>query len=260
MTNITIIGAGNMGMALARAISKSPVETALTIANRSAARLDAVRGSVDYAGMTTDIAGAASEADIVIIAVKPWAVCSVIEQIRPVLGEHTVVLSVAAGIGTDRLGEMLHDTRGGIYYAIPNTAVSVGCGITFITGKGNDENSDALIGRLLAQSGQVVFVTPDKMSAATALCSCGIAYVFKFIQAAVQAGVQMGFTPADAQSYFTQTVAGAVAMMQHEPTTGTQALIDAVTTPGGMTIKGINTLDLEGMPAALIRAILAPLG
>lgn len=256
--NITIIGAGNMGSALASAIYKTPEAESLTIANRTEIRLQSLVNRFPDASFTTDIAGSVSEADLVILAVKPYAMDVVAELIRPNLRPEAKVLSVAAGVTLDRLSLILGGARGGLFYAIPNTAVSIGRGITFIAARDADEPSRAIIAQLLKATGQIEFIEERLMPAATALCSCGIAYVFKFIQAATQAGVELGFRPADALSYFTQTVAGAAAMLSNNATTPIEE-INAVTTPGGMTIKGVNSLDHDGFTSAVINAILKPL-
>lgn len=257
--NITVIGAGNMGTALASAIDKSPLTSSLTIANRTPARLQPLAGRFPAATLTSDLKGSVTDADVVVLAVKPYAMESVAQLISDNLKPTAIVISVAAGVGLDRLAELMGGLRGGISYAIPNTAVNIGSGITFVASRTADDQSlSTTIADLLAATGKVVEIEERLMPAATALCSCGIAYVYKFIQAGVQAGVELGFRPADALDYFTQTVAGAAAMMQSETLTPQQQ-IDAVTTPGGMTIKGVNDLDHTGFTSSVISAILRPL-
>lgn len=256
--NITIIGAGNMGSALASAIYKTPEAETLTIANRTELRLQGLVNRFPEASFTTDMAGSVKEADLVVLAVKPYAMEVVCDLVRPSLKPTAKIFSVAAGVGLDRLSLLVGGSRGGLFYAIPNTAVSIGRGITFIASRDADEPSRTAIAELLKATGQIEFIEERLMPAATALCSCGIAYVFKFIQAATQAGVELGFRPADALSYFTQTVAGAAAMLTTNGKTPTEE-IDAVTTPGGMTIKGVNQLDHDGFTSAVINGILKPL-
>ncbi len=256
--NITIIGAGNMGSAIASAIYKTPEAESLIIANRTELRLQSLVNRFPDASFTTDIAGSVKSADLIILAVKPYAVDLVAELIKPQMKPKAMVLSVAAGFGLERLSTILGGSRGGIFYAIPNTAVSIGKGITFIASRDTDEASRATIAELLKATGQIEFIEEHLMPAATALCSCGIAYVFKFIQAATQAGVELGLRPDAALTYFTHTVAGAAAMLSNNGKTP-QEEIDAVTTPGGMTIKGINSLEHSGFSSAIINAILKPL-
>lgn len=256
---ITIIGAGNMGGALARAFAgKCDSNLKLTIANRSQSRLDSLMNSGLEAVYTTDIKAAVEGAQLVVFAVKPYAMEDVAAQVRDSLGADAMVLSVAAGIGLGRMRDMLGGTFGGLFYAIPNTAVGVGEGVTFIAAEGGSDSSRTLVESLLLATGKVFFIDEKLMPAVTALCSCGIAYVFKFVQAAVQAGVELGLRPDDALRYFTQTVAGAARILESHGSRP-QEEIDAVTTPGGMTIRGINSLDHNGFTSAVISAILSPL-
>lgn len=257
---IAIIGAGNMGSAMARAFAgiNDNHSIELTIANRSQSKLDVLKQSGLEADYTTDISKAAVGAQLVVFAVKPYAMEEVARQVHGSLGKDAMVFSVAAGVGLGRLKEMLGGVFGGLFYAIPNTAVGVGEGVTFVATDGGSDGSCAFVESLLSATGKVFFIDEKLMPAVTALCSCGIAYVFKFIQAAVQAGVELGLRPDDALRYFTQTVAGAARILKAHRSRP-QEEIDAVTTPGGMTIKGVNSLDHNGFTSAVISAILSPL-
>jgi pyrroline-5-carboxylate reductase len=99
-----------------------------------------------------------------------------------------------------------------------------------------------------------MLVAESQMAAGTALSSCGIAYVLKYIQAGMQAGVEMGIYPHDAMMMVAQSVKGAAELILKGDTHPANE-IDKVTTPGGITIKGINTLEEEGFPAAIIKAM-----
>ena len=129
--------------------------------------------------------------------------------------------------------------------------------MTFIAARRADNNTLDSIVKMFGTMGEVAVIEERLMDAATAISSCGIAYVYKFIQACVQAGVELGFKPADALRYVCATVDGAAAMLS-QPDAAPQTEIDKVTTPGGMTIKGINSLEHNGFTSAVINAILAP--
>ena len=101
-----------------------------------------------------------------------------------------------------------------------------------------------------------MLVPESQIAATTALTSCGIAYVLKYIQAAMQAGVEMGLYPKDAQRMVAQSVKGAAALILNNDT-HPSVEIDKVTTPGGITIKGINELEHNGFSSAIIRAMKA---
>jgi pyrroline-5-carboxylate reductase len=109
---------------------------------------------------------------------------------------------------------------------------------------------------LFNQFGITMMVTEDKMAAATSLSSCGIAYVLKYIQAAMQAGVELGIKPQEAAELVAQSAKGAAALIL-ENHSHPSVEIDKVTTPGGLTIRGINELEHDGFSSAIIKAIKA---
>ena len=109
---------------------------------------------------------------------------------------------------------------------------------------------------LFSEMGMAMILPEDKLEAATALTSCGIAYVLKYIQAAMQAGIEMGIRPSDAMDMIAQSVKGAAELILNNDT-HPSVEIDKVTTPGGITIKGINELEHNGFTSAIIKAMKA---
>lgn len=266
MTKVAIIGAGNMGGAIASALYRQATDTEVSISNPSTAKLNRLKDECPTLSVHTDNVKAIDEADIIILAVKPWILPEVVVQIAPVIEFRCQkIVSLAGGVDITAVKEMFVKTSTGqkavemkIYRAIPNTAISVGQGMTFVCSDKHGESDVAQIRDLFANMGKAAVIPESLIDAATALSSCGIAYVFKGIQAAVQAGVQLGFRPSEALGYVNATIAGAVALMEAEGLTP-QEEIDKVTTPGGMTIKGINSLEHDAFPSAIINAILSPL-
>ena len=258
---IAIIGAGNMGGAIAIAAAKTGGD--VVVANPSTGKLEALKAAEPRIDVTTDNIKAAEGADLVVLAVKPWILPSVVDQIKPSFDfERQSVVSIAGGVGFDALDDMFRRDNGelpAVFRVIPDTAISVARGMTFIAWRRAPEAAVVAVSTLFAAMGEAAVVEERLIDAATALSSCGIAYVFKYIQAAVQAGVELGFRPVDALRYVTATVDGAVALLKSEPGSTPQQHIDRVTTPGGMTIRGINALERDGFTAAVIDATLAPL-
>ena len=257
---ITVIGAGNMGSAIAGGLVKFS-DSEICLANRSEGRLTdftAAYGASPNLTMTTALAESVAGAALVVLAVKPWAINQVIEQIKSNLADDAVVVSVAAGIGLADLRKMIDRDSIGVIYMIPNTALQVGKGMTFAASAGVDQEKLDEVRSLFEPLTQLKFIDESKMGAAMALCSCGIAYVYKFIAAAAQAGVELGFSYDEAADYFTTTVSGATALIESSDLT-LQQLVNAVTTPGGMTIRGVNELERQGFTAAVIDSIIAPL-
>lgn len=262
---IAIIGAGSMGSAIACGLSRSEELAGIKVcvSNPSAGRLEALKSVLPAVDTVSSNIDAAKDADIVILAVKPWILPGVVGELRPYLDFRTqAIVSIAGGIDLPRLEEIIGEKDGVrpmLFHVIPDTAISVGRGMTFIASRRAEGTETSLVVEALFRSmGEVAVIEERLMGAATALSSCGIAYAFKYIQAAVQAGVQLGFRPKDALRYVTATVDGAVGLLQHDGLSP-QEEIDRVTTPGGMTIKGINALEHHGFTSAVINGILEPL-
>ena len=249
---------------MGRAITLALAETGqyqIAVANPSQPKLDAIAAQYPDVVTTTDNVEAVIDADVIILAVKPWIIAPVIQQIKPrLVYRRNIIVSLAGGVSIDALDSMLlrGDELPPVCRVIPNTALSMGKSMTFIASRRASDADVDTVKSLFCQLGVVDVIEERLMDAATALSSCGIAYVFKFIQACVQAGVELGFKPADALRYVNATVDGAAALLSL-PNTNPQSEIDKVTTPGGMTIKGINALEHSGFSSAVINAILSPL-
>ena len=143
-----------------------------------------------------------------------------------------------------------------MFRLIPNTAISELESMTLVAARNTNDEQDQFILRLLSEMGTVMLIPEDKIAAATAMTSCGIAYVLKYIQAAMQAGIEMGIYPKDGMRMVAQSVKGAAELILNNDT-HPSIEIDKVCTPGGITIKGINELERQGFPSAIINAIKA---
>ena len=109
------------------------------------------------------------------------------------------------------------------------------------------------------EMGMSMLLDEGQFAAATALTSCGIAYVLKYVQAAMQAGTELGIRPQDGMQMLAQTMEGAARLLLADKHTHPALEIDKVTTPGGLTIKGLNQLEHDGFTSAVIRAVKASL-
>ena len=260
---LAIIGAGNMGGALARGLSRAAAFPTgnLYVANPSPGKLEVLDEDCPGIHTTTDNVEAVRAADWILLAVKPWKVKEVLEELKPVMDYgRQVVLSVAAGIGTADLGKMLEKdgNRPPVFYVMPNTAVAVGEGMVLCTSAGA---SGALVKDVLdlfALTGKSLYLEERLMAAGMMLSGCGIAYAMRYIRAAQEGGVEMGLYPKDALEIVLQTVKGAAELLL---STGNhpETEIDKVTTPGGLTIKGLNEMEHSGFTSAVVRGLKAGL-
>ena len=143
-----------------------------------------------------------------------------------------------------------------MFRLIPNTAISEMESMTLIASRNADKEQERLLLDIFNQMGLAMLISEEKIAAATAMTSCGIAYVLKYIQAAMQAGIEMGIYPKDGMRMVAQSVKGAAELILNNDT-HPSAEIDKVCTPGGITIKGINELEHRGFSSAVINAIKA---
>lgn len=258
---ISIIGAGEMGGAFASGLLKTtllnPVD--LTVANPHEDKLQ--KFAELGASITTDNKAAVLEADYVVIAVKPGVVQTVADEIRPVIDcRRQTVINMAASISIAQLeqwlehsGEVPH-----VFQAIPNIGIEERASMTFISPSTQAADHTDRVKAIFDALGQTIVTDERLLMAGTAMAGCGIAYVMRFMRAATEAGVQLGFKAGDAKDIILQTMCGAVKLLQangNHP----EAEIDKVTTPGGMTIRGLNAMERNGFSAAVIEGILAPL-
>lgn len=251
---VAIIGAGNMGGAIARGLAKGsivPVED-IYVANPSKEKLEVLRQSFPAMNTTQCNVEASKDADMVILAVKPWLVEGVLKEMD-LDACRQILVSVAAGIPFEQYTAWLGD-RFTVFRVIPNTAISQMESMTLIASCRATPEQEKQVLNIFNEMGMAMLIPEHQMAATTALTSCGIAYVLKYIQAAMQAGIEMGVYPKDAQRMIAQSVKGAASLILNNDT-HPSVEIDKVTTPGGITIRGINELEHEGFSSAIIKAM-----
>lgn len=263
---VAIIGAGNMGGAIARGLAKKGTVKAsdITCSGPNRSTLEKLLEADASFNLSTDNRKAVSGADIVILAVKPWLVQAVIQEIKRALDyEKQIVISTAGGVTLDQLYTYFQKDSSDdyvgiptIFRVIPNTAIEVLSSMTFIASNNASDEQTDLIVKLFDELGNALLVDEKLISAGTALASCGIAFAFRYIRAAMQGGIELGFYPDQAKEIVLQTVKGAAELLQAHQS-HPEAEIDKVTTPGGITIKGLNEMDAAGFTTAIIRGLKA---
>lgn len=252
---IAIIGVGNMGSAIATGLLKSGFIPAsnISVSDRKEDSLQELKtmGVNAY----TDNAQAANEANVIIVAVKPYHIESVLKDIKPGLSPDKILISIVAGVGIDVLGEMAGADIP-IFRVMPNTAIALQESLTCISANGNTAQYRDYVVELFDKLGKTVEIPEELMAAATVLSSCGIAYALRYIRAAMQGGIEIGFGAEMAQFITAQTVKGATELLLqsgHHP----EREIDKVTTPMGITITGLNEMEHKGFSSSLIQGVLA---
>lgn len=250
-----------MGGAFAEGLLKSENINAadVTVANPHTDKLEKFASM--GASITTDNKVAAIDADIVAIVVKPWLVEKVIEEIKPILNyKKQIIINMAAAISSAQLFEWAAkgEEKPAIFQIIPNIAIAVKASMTFIVPCNASDEQTNMVKGIFDNVGQTYLTDEQHLGAGTTLASCGIAYAMRYFRAASEGGVELGFKADIAKDIVLQTVKGAVELLQangNHP----EAEIDKVTTPGGLTIKGLNEMEHAGFTSAVIRGLKAGL-
>ena len=252
---ISIIGGGNLGVAIARGLVSSGdcLAETITITRRSEQALAALR--TEGFSTTTDNVAAIEDATIVLIAVRPKQVDAVLGQLGGNLDpSRHVLVSTVSDVPIEDIQKHVGSSVP-IIRAMPNIGVAVGASMTCLAcHESTPATAKDLASGLFERLGRVEFIEEEQMSPATALCACGAAFFLRAIRAASQGGVQVGFHADEAIRLAAQTAKGAAELIlasgQHP-----ESLIDTVTTPLGITIAGLNEMEHQGFSSAMIRGI-----
>lgn len=254
---IAIIGAGAMGGATAEGLLNSNLLNAsdITISDPGKRILDkfALKGT----SITTDNQAAITEADVVMVFVKPWLVQQVLTGIRPVFKpQQQCLIVIAAGVSSAQIAEWMGFTQEAFFLCIPNIAIAQRQSMTFLVPiRATDEETNQ-VKILFDELGKTILTDEQHLAAGTTLASCGIAYAMRYIRAAAEGGVELGFKADDAKRIVMQTIKGAIGLLE-ETGMHPEAAIDLVTTPGGVTIKGLNEMEHAGFTSAVIKGLKA---
>ena len=250
----TIIGAGNIGMALADGLirSHSCLIHDITLTRRSLTSL--TRYNEKGFLINTDNAAAIKGSDIIFLCVLPQQLNKVLEEIQPVvIPREQLIVSVVTGVHTDDICKQLNE-QVRVIRVMPNTALRVNKSMTCLSAANVTENDIQLVQGIFNTMGTSIIIHEDMMSAATALCACGIAFFLRSIRAAAQGGVEIGFHAHDAITIAAQTALGAAELLLQNGTHPEEE-IDKVTSPKGCTIAGLNEMEHRGLSSAMIKGI-----
>lgn len=206
---------------------------------------------------TTDNTLAAKEADVVIVCVKPWLVETVLSGIKQSLSpEKQILIVIAAGVKSTSIQEWLGTQCPPLFLCIPNIAIAQLASMTFLVSVTGRPSHMETVKTIFDAMGNTIFTDEAHLAAGTTLASCGIAYAMRYIRAASEGGVELGFKADQAKEIVMQTMLGAVRLLEASGL-HPEAAIDLVTTPGGVTIKGLNEMEHAGFTSAVIRGLKA---
>ncbi|MFC4126016.1 pyrroline-5-carboxylate reductase [Nocardia rhizosphaerae] len=257
MTRIAVVGGGRIGEALVAGLLESGRATKdLVVVEPTAARAATLAERFKIR-VTDSVGDAVVGADIVVLAVKPNDVDTVLNDLSKSeldTGREQILVSLAAGVTTARLENRL-PAGFAVVRVMPNTPMLVGQGMCVLTpGRYADPEQLELVGEMLEAVGRVVTVTESQMDAVTAVSGSGPAYFFLVVEAMVDAGVSLGLTRDVATQLVNQTMIGSAALLEE---TG-QSAVDlraAVTSPGGTTAAALRVLERGALRSTFIEAL-----
>ena len=256
---IAVLGSGNMGGAIVRGLLAKQVcrNDEIVCTAKTQATLSALSRDFPGIGVSSNNASAVKNADIILLCVKPWLVEKLVAEIREHVPENALIASVAAGISLEQL-EMFFGVTGtrALFRVMPNTAAAYGESMTFISAKNASEAHSESVRNLFNAIGKTAFIEEKQMAAGTAIASCGIAFAMRYIRAACEGGVELGLYPEASRKFVLQTLRGAVELLEKSGE-HPEAAIDRVTTPGGITIRGLNAMEAAGFTASVIAGLKA---
>ncbi|MCD7807473.1 MAG: pyrroline-5-carboxylate reductase [Lachnospiraceae bacterium] len=246
-----------MGSAIATAVSKVIDPSQILLANKTAAKAEALASSLGcQSGSNEHIA---ENCTYIFLGVKPHMMADMLAPLRPILQKRTdpfVLVTMAAGLSIADIQSF----AGGTYPVIrimPNTPVSIGKGMIQACASPEVEGNILQdFQNLMAACGRLDFLPENLIDAASALSGCGPAYVYLFIEALADGAVECGLPRQKALDYACQTLIGSASLVLETGKHPGQ-LKDAVCSPGGTTIAGVHALEKGGLRCAAMDAVKA---
>ena len=253
-TNIAIIGAGNLGMAIIKGLLASPLKEKINIVASKRKLPEKQSFENSHLSFTRDNIYAVKASDVVIFSVQPDQFPKVVGEVKPFLKDK-VLISTITGLTLKSLQQALGE-ESRIVRAMPNTAIAVSRSMTCLSYNG-DEESIKMAQTIFNTLGKTLIIEDVLMQAATVLGASGIAFWMRLIRATTQGGIQLGFDAGEAKAIAVQTCLGAASILANNQSAHPESEIDKVTTPKGCTIRGLNEMEYRGLSSALIRGLTA---
>lgn len=255
-TSIAILGGGNLGQSIARGLASTGhyAPDSIVVTRRRRSALEALTEHGIRIG--TNNAEAVQEAHLVILSVQPKQLSNLLDEIKPVLNvRQHVLVSTITGMSITTIEAQVGEGFP-IVRAMPNTAIAIRESMTTLAAKNTRTEVLNEVKALFDVMGSTLIIDEELMAAATVLGASGIAFCLRYIRAAAQGGIQMGFHAEEAQAIAVQTCRGAASLIlgagKHP-----EREIDKVTTPRGCTIAGLNEMEHNGLSSAIIRGLMA---
>ncbi|MFC5369486.1 pyrroline-5-carboxylate reductase [Arcanobacterium bovis] len=255
------IGVGSMGGAILRGVLKAGTVSAseVVITRKDTAKAEQLcqELGVSFAQSNRDLVEKTGENGVIIVAVKPYQMAEVIEEIAPVARNNgSILMSVAAGTSLASL-ETAAGTGQKIVRTMPNVASSISAGMTAVCPNSNVSAEELTkIVQIFESVGEVATIAEKDFSAFSALAGCSPAWTFTYIDALSRGGVAAGLRKDESLRVAAQAVLGAAQLVLNNlDDVRPQALVDTVTSPGGTTIAGLIAMEKAGFSSAVVAGV-----
>ncbi|AXG67961.1 pyrroline-5-carboxylate reductase [Kordia sp. SMS9] len=249
---IAIIGGGNLGKSIAQGLLKQHNNPSQIYVTRNKIELlnDLKAQGVQ---VTSNNVEAVQQSKILIFALKPYRIESVLKELSAYITPAHLIISVISDFSLEQLATCVNSNIE-IVRAMPNTAAAIGESLTCLASKNASSENMSKTKFIFDALGETIEINESLMDAATVLGACGIAYVLRFIRAMIQGGIEIGFDAKTATKIASQTVKGASELLLQNGNHPEEE-IDKVTTPKGCTIAGLNEMEHQGFSSSLIKGI-----
>ena len=250
---IAFIGGGVMAQAIISGVKDAGLDTSIIVGEPFEVRRESLKNDLGIE-VTASNREAIAGADLVVLSVKPQQLGVVAEELNGALAADQTVLSIMAGVKMHSIGLKLNHKR--LIRVMPNTPAQIRKGISAWTASDDVDQAtlDFVASMLGAIGDELKFSDEKSIDIATALSGSGPGYVFMFIEALSDAGVELGLPVHVARHLASQTVLGSAAL-QLESGKHPAELRNMVTSPGGTTAAGLAALEIGGFRAAVAEAV-----
>lgn len=251
--NIAILGGGNLGIAIAEGLVQDKYRAEnLFITRRNTKSLQHLKEK--GLQVSSDNVAVVKQCRWLLLCVQPGQLADLLQEIKPHLNpEQHILISVITGVTIERITASVGESFA-IVRSMPNTAIAIRKSMTCLAFNKKSEEQKEQVLEMFNCMGNTLMIEEELMPAATVLCASGIAFFMRFIRAATQGGIQLGFDAEDALKIAVQVGDGAAGLLAANHSHPEQE-IDKVTTPRGCTIAGLNEMEHQGFSPSYIKGL-----
>ena len=257
---VLVIGAGNMGLTYAQGMSKSKLlkKRNIMVVDKSEEKLEELN-QISHFDAFKELDECVPEADIIVVAVKPYHAEGVFKTIRTLVKPEQIIISIMAGVTIATISDITGLKK--VVRAMPNLPAQIGKGLTsYVTSSDVSRVEMLTVESLLDTTGKSVRVSSEKfIDASTGISGSGPAYVFYFMQSMMEAALDMGFSKKDSTVLVSQTFTGAVELFNQNNLTP-DSWMDKVASKGGTTRAALDSMDDNNVKDLIKEAAFAAFG